>query len=329
MTLRSKLSMITLLFAVQAGAEEPGRSATLVLCPREETCAEELMWLDAHPSLQGAPLQLAEAVLELDTGGWEGGEPLGALFEESLERARRDLERGHYESADGALRDAERALERWAGLVENQALVDLWLLRGQVRLHQQRDSSARACFSRAAALAWNRSVTLPSDDPALALAWHEAQRALVRQPTGRLRLSGSDRGLTLYLDGVPLGSPPLELELFEGTHRLTAAAADGRGSWKREVTIKPLQTSTALVRLSSGDDSGWITEHLEAAVQGEPAPTEVLDLLSDWAGRHGLQQLRIVMAEPGQGTRASDPVYELRQLVYDPRLRRLHPPQPR
>jgi hypothetical protein len=329
MTFRWKAIAIALMSCTPASAQASERGATLVLCPRDETCAEELMWLDAQPALDGPPLQLAEAVLELDSGGWEDGEPLGAVFEEALERARASLERRHWETADGALQDAERALERWSGLADNQALVDLWLLRGLVRLHQQRDRSAAICFQRAAALAWNRSVTLPSEEPRLAEAWQQAQLELLARPTGRLRLSGSGGGTVLHLDGIALGAPPLEVEVFEGVHRLTATAASGDRSWKRTVTVKAGQTTTAVVLLSQGGGARWAVERLEAALRGEPAPAEVLDLLSDWAGRHGLQWIRIAMAEPGHGTRAEDPIYELRELVYDPHLRRLVTPRPR
>jgi hypothetical protein len=42
------------------------------------------------------------------------------------------------------------------------------------------------------------------------------------------------------------------VEVFEGVHRLTATAASGDRSWKRTVTVKAGQTTTAVVLLSQG-----------------------------------------------------------------------------
>ncbi len=320
---------LLLLFALAAAspALAAGRSATLVLCPRDDSCAEELAWLDAQPALDDAPLQLAEGVLELDTGGWEDGEPLGEVFEEALIRAREALAKRHWETADGALLDAERALEHWAGSARTQALVDLWVLRGMVRLHQDRQRSAEASFQRAAAIAWNRSVVLPVDDEWVVQAWYDAQQAVLVQPTGRLRLSGSAPGTRLQLNGIDLGEPPLEVDVFPGQHRLTATTPGQGLEWKRELMVLPGQTTTAVTSFGHSGDPRWVTRQLEEAMAGTPVPSEVLDLLSDWAGRHGLFSVRVVMAEPTQGTRASDPVYSLRELVYDPLLRRMEAPR--
>jgi hypothetical protein len=322
------LTVVLLAFAPSAPGSPAPRSANLVLCPDEDRCAEALAWLDGLPALDDAPLQLAEAVLELDTGGWQDGEPLAEVFSDALTRARLALDKRHWQTADGALLDADRALERWAGTADAQALVDLWILRGVVRLHQDRQRSAEAAFQRAATLAWNRSVVLPMEDETIQQAWLEAQRAVLAQPTGRLRLSGSTTGCLLHLNGVPLGQPPLELVVFPGQHRLTATDPDRGLEWKRDLTVHPGQTTTAVAGFQHSGDARWVVQRLEEAMTGLAPPAEVLDVLSDWAGRHGLLQVRLLAAQPSQGTRTEDPVYELQELVYDPLLRRLSAPEP-
>ncbi|MFH1463228.1 MAG: hypothetical protein ABIO70_02470 [Pseudomonadota bacterium] len=318
-----RLLLIALL-PLALGARRPA-TANLVLCPAEGDCADALMWLDQVPYLDDAPLQLVEAVMGADSGGWESGEPLEDRYRTAMQIARDAIAEHHWVTADGAIEDAERCLERWAGTVPNAELFELFYLRGVAGLGQKEGMRARQSFERAAVLSWNRSQTLPVTDPEARDYWYSAQKALLEGETGRLRIGGATSA-ELYLDGVQLGAPPMELVVFPGRHRLTARDRDHELAWKRDVIVHPGATTTIAARFDQSGDAAWVTERLRAAMDGEAAPAEVLDVLADWSLRHGVRTLRILWAVPIEGRVRGDEGYLLRELDFDPVLRRLQAP---
>lgn len=307
--------------------------AVLVVCPREDGCAEELAWLDGQPELEGASLQLAEGILDIDAGAWEGGAPLAQQFSEAVSRARDAAAGGHWNQAWMGLEDAEYALERWAGTAGNQELFELAFLRGVVAMGQGSDPARLHSFQRAAALAWNRSVALPTSDEAVLTAWYAAQEAMLAGGVGRLRIVGSAPDAEFFLDGVRLGPPPLEVRVFPGGHRVTAVEQDREREWKRQAVIHSGQTTTLSVRFDRKDDVRWVVAELQGALAGRSVDGAVLELVSDWAAREHHAMVRLVMAEPlgravpvdpsGASSPVEQPEYSFRQVLYDPVVRRI------
>jgi hypothetical protein len=316
-----------LLLALLPLALGAGRTPTanLVLCPDEGACADALRWLDAVPYLDDAPLQLVEAVIASDSGGWESGEPLEDRYRASMAAARQAVGEHRWISADGALQDAERCLEHWAGTVPNAELFELFYLRGVAGLGQKEGMRARQSFERAAVLSWNRSQTLPVTDPEARDYWYAAQKSLLEGDTGRLRIGGVTSA-ELFLDGVQLGPPPMEMVVFPGRHRLTARDKDHELAWKRDVIVHAGATTTIVAHFDQSGDAEWVTARLLAAMEGQAAPAEVLDLLADWSQRRGVTVMRILWAVPIEGRARGDEGYLLRELDFDPVLRRLQAP---
>ena len=327
-------ALLTVFGVAVAATEHP--PAVLVVCPGEDGCAEGLVWLDGLAELEGAFLHLAEAILDADAGAWENGAPLAVQFHSAVVRAREAAAGRHWNQAWMGLEDAEHALEKWAGTADNQELFDVAFLRGVVSMGQGHDPSRLHSFQRAAALAWNRSVELPTQDEAVLTAWYTAQETMLAEQVGRLRIVGSAPDAEFYLDGVLLGPPPLEVRVFPGGHRVTAVELEHQREWKRQVVIHSQQTTALSVRFDRKDDLRWVEAQLAGAFGGQPVDGAALDLVSDWAARQHHDMVRLVMAQPVSsepGGVPQDPAgvpdgpdFVLLQVLYDPGVRRFSAP---
>lgn len=287
--------LLLLVPTLGAGLPTAGKRTTLVLCPDVSTCAEEMMWVSGLRDVAGDSVLLADAVLELENGNWSGGEMLGDRFREDLGKAREDLEKKRLVSADSLLEDARQALDRWTGTATNQELFELYYLRGALRV--MRGDPAGESMREAAALLWNRTAEFPIADEKVQAVFYEAQRDLVAQGVGILHLESMLPGAILTLDGVPLGTCPLEVRAFPGRHRLTATQEGTRLQWRREVYVRPGDVTTAEARFDRSDDASWVYDQLLLAITFRTMDPAVANLLAEWSRRENVRTLRLARAE--------------------------------
>lgn len=282
----------------------------LVVCPTDEPCAQMAYAIELLPGQQGRAILPLDQLLERDGAEWEDGESLGERFRGAMDRARAAWAGGRVDDAARALDDAGAALERWSGTVDAQLLFDLPYLRGAVAIARGEDPEAD--FRQAAAAAWNRSVALPVEEPA-AKAYYAVLDRLVGEGTATLRLDEPPDGATWHLDGVPLGSRPLTVRVFPGTHRITASHPGKLRTWRRDVQVLPGQSRAVSAAFSPADDADWVRARVREGLGTGSLPKEVKELLSAWCARKGVVAVRLVaLGDAG-----------LRVLTYDATLRRV------
>lgn len=282
----------------------------LVVCPDDDPCARMAYDLEL---IEPARVQLPfDLLLERDGGEWEDGELLSARFDAAMGRARAAWAAGRIDEADRALGDARRALASWSGTADPQRLFDLAFLDGAVAVRRGEDPEPD--FRQAAAVAWNRTVTLPVDEPA-APAYYAVLDRLVKEGTGTLRLATAPGGGTWFLDGVDVGGGPAVLTVFPGTHRVTMQAPSTLRTWRKDVVVGAGRPVDVSATLGQADDAAWVRAQVRAAFDSHTLPKEVRDLVSGWCARKGVSHVRFVRLRDGRPE----------ALAYSPTLRRLEP----
>ncbi len=307
------------------GATEIG----LLICA-EDGCPDRMFWISFEPAFEDLPVVAVEALMAEDTVA-TGDDVQAQAFDDALERARAAVLAGHWATADGALDDAESILEAWTGSPDNQALFDLWFLRGAAREVTAPGTGAGA-FAQAAAVTWNRSVQLPDGLDAYRQPYYDALARLLSQGVGTLVIEDPGARAEHQLDGVALGDAPLKLQVLPGRHRLTAQGRRYAEDWKVEVDIRPGRTTTTRALFPGEASDRWAADGLSAAFDNRYLDPQLAELLERWAERHALRTIRLLRLDPEARPTAPDaieqeagtglPVFELRQLWYDPRLRR-------
>lgn len=330
------LLLLTALVAsagIVAAPPEGARSVVLLLCPDEATCSDETFWLTHHPELEKEPIVLVDVLLAQNAARQEDNTARAIRFRNALEEAGTKLAAGDGSGAAFALDLAERALEGWTGTAATQELFDLHFLRGALAV--RRGGTGAEAFADAAAVAWNRSVRLPMDDPAVSAAWTRALAAAIATGTGRVRLEAGPPGTSYALDGVELGPGPLVVDAFGGTHRVTALHAASGQEWRGDVTVVPGRTQKARARLSLADDTRWVTTQLGRALDTRQVDPELGELLRGWCEHFGVRTIRLVRADVvgpvvvDEGGNRALPAYTLHAVWYDPLVRRFSAEAPR
>lgn len=290
--------------------------ASLVVCRAEDPCAQHALWIESLEGEGDRPLLPVDAVLVLDGVEMEGGETLEAKFAGAVARARHLWDERRLPEADIALDDAARALERWSGTPATDALFELHYLRGAVAVARGGDPTDT--FRQAAAVAWNRSVTLPVADGPAAQAYYAALPALLAEGTGTLRLAPPPDGASWYLDGVELGPREARVDVLPGVHRVTASSPTRVRTWRKDVMVQTGRAREVSAAFTAADDATWVRTQLLALYDGSPLPREVAAMLTAWCERRNVHDLRLLrVREDASGG------YLLDKVVYDPRLKRV------
>lgn len=284
----------------------------LVVCPTDDPCAQIAYTIEQLPGQSSRSILPLDQLLELDGGEWEDGEKVGARFDAAMDRARASWAAKRPDDVARALDDADAALRRWSGTADAQRLFDLAFLRGAVAVVKGEDPEAD--FRQAAAVAWNRSVTLPVEDPA-AKPYYEVLDRLVFEGTGALRFADAPDGATWHLDGVALGTTAAEVRVFAGTHRVTAAHPGKLRTWKKDIQVGRGQVRTVNGTFSPADDASWVRARVRESFETHSLPTEVKELISAWCARKNVSVARLVMLVDGKLVAAT----------YEVALRRLGP----
>ncbi|MFN7145132.1 MAG: hypothetical protein ACK4YP_15250 [Myxococcota bacterium] len=289
----------------------PGETRVdLVVCRDDNPCAQMAYAVELLPEARGRAILPLDQLLERDGGEWEDGEKLGARFDGAMDRARAAWAAGRFDDAARALEDADAALDRWSGTADPQRLFDLAYLKGAVALQRKEDPEAD--FRQAAAVAWNRTVALPVEDPAGA-AYYAVLDRLVGEGTGTLRFDAPPDGATWHLDGVALGEGPAEVTVFPGVHRVTATHAGKIRTWKRDVQVHAGRVRPVSAAFSPADDASWVRARVREAFDTRSLPKEVRELLTAWCERKNVAVVRFVTLDGSV----------LRTATYDVALRRM------
>jgi hypothetical protein len=172
-----------------------------------------------------------------------------------------------------------------------------------------------ADFRQAAALAWNRSVELPVEDPA-AKPYYETVARLLADGTGTLRFAAPPDGATWYLDGVLIGTEPAQVNVFPGVHRVTAKHDGMIRTFKKDVQVQAHRLRDVAAVFPPTDDANWVRAQVRDAFTTQHLPKEVMELVSAWCARKNVTTVRLVqMDDAGQ----------LKLVTYDATLRRVGP----
>lgn len=285
----------------------------LVVCPTDEPCAQLAYSIEQLPGQAARAILPLDQLLERDGAEWEDGERLGDRFDDAMDKARAARAAGRLDDAARALDDADAALRRWSGTADPQRLFDLAFLRGAVAVARKEDPEAD--FRQAAAVAWNRSVTLPDGDPATAPYYAILDR-LVGEGVGTLRFLAPPDGATWHLDGVALQAGPTEVRVFPGVHRITAVHDGKIRTWKKDFPVLAGRVREVSAAFSPADDANWVRAQVRDAFVTHTLPKEVKELISAWGARKNVAQVRLVVLTP-EG--------KLQAMTYEVALRRLGP----
>ncbi len=303
---------------------EGAREVTMLVCPSDPDCQAEADWVkDARPDdvVVGVESLLALNVMQ-------GGDSVSRAetFAGSLTGALAAIKTEDWTAATKALDEAQRALAGWTGAPTNQQLFDLYYLRAAVKLATTKQ--AGEAFQQAAAVAWNRTVTLPLDVEPYTSVYYTAVYNLLNEGLGTVQLEPV-ADTTYVLDGVELGPGPLTLSVYSGVHRLNATRRGTTDAWRTSLKVQAFRTSTATARPASSDDLGWLATGMLQAVDDHTLDPEIATLLRDWCEHYALASVHILVAEPAVDPLA-DPnalgqpaeAFGLRGVSYDPRLKR-------
>jgi hypothetical protein len=153
----------------------------------------------------------------------------------------------------GADASVGQALDTYATvaavLPEGTELADVYALRAAVRYAMGRDEEAARALASALALAPRRSPPLASTSPLFARTVERVRTALREQPRGAVRFVSLPPGVTVTLDGHPVGPAPARMtEVPPGVHLWRAGLPSGEAvgglvevasGKEAEVTVRP------------------------------------------------------------------------------------------
>jgi hypothetical protein len=268
----------------------------LLLCAAGSDCVEEARWYADQPASMAAPtLFFAEALA--DPGDvWAKVLASRDTFDKALAaaneavRSRRD--------ALATLQSAEAALAEVTGVVPQQALFDLAYLHGADSLRQGRGDH-RLWFAKAAAIAWNRSVTLPVEESDVTTAWKAGQHAVLHMQRTSLHLLPAPENAVWAINGVELGSGEIEVQIFPGTHRLTTAVPGRARVWVATLEAQAGQGVTAAANFPPEMGVDALHAAVGASFAGEPLSADAAATLSAWCGQRGIRELSLVWVAHG------------------------------
>ncbi len=157
-------------------------------------------------------------------------------FAAPLEAARKAVEEAKGLRAKRKFRLADEALQKALafyrtgapGVTDVAEVVDAWALLSAVQYNTGRDEDGAKSLSAALALAPDRELPLAATSVLFSKVVADARKVLKAGPKGTLLLESSPSGAPLTLDGVTLGSTPLQvLEVPAGQHYWRAQLPNG------------------------------------------------------------------------------------------------------
>ena len=280
-------------------AEPVATSVTVLVCDGPGACAEDEAWVKAAGVDAGLPLVAADALLELDSGGWTDGVDQRGRYRTALVLAKEAAAKGQWKIVGEAMEEARDALDRWKGRPETEELFAVAYLEGTARFHKGKDQGYQASFREAAGIANGRDPDkFPFHDPEVEHAFLEELRKVAVGGTGTLALGGVPADATVFIDGREVKVPPGGLPLFPGAHRLNVIPKGAVRSWQATVPILAERTSAVVVRLNEKDNAGWVRDRIVQGFDAMTLPAEVAEILRDWSVRSGYASLRLVRVEP-------------------------------
>lgn len=318
------LLLASVAFAALVGTPPLGATEVTVLACAGDACADRIFWATNEPTLRDVPVVLVDTILAERIAEVTQGEAAVRGWREGLDAARLALIDHKWAAAESALDEAEKVLPQ--ARPSNQDLFTFTFLRGAVEYGRTEDTSGLA---HAAAIAWNRTVTLPEGLEALTPVYYDTLRELLQERPGQLVLERTQGDPDYELDGVKIGHAPIAVDLFPGVHRLRALDDVHKLEWVKDVRLVSGRTTRTRARFANGDDPVWAAEQLIAAIDTHQIDEELGDVLSEWAERHKLRRVRIIRLEsvvPPAGTTSRFTEYTVEDIFYEPRLRRFSTP---
>jgi hypothetical protein len=168
-----------------------------------------------------------------------------AVKEAEARRQKRD-----FAGAEGSLGQAIESFSAGAGaLPDGRELADAYALRAAVRYAQGRDEEAERALASALALSPGRELPLTATSPLFARTVERVHATLRQQPRGTVRFLSVPPGVTVTLDGQPVGPAPLRVvDVPPGAHlwravlpsgETTAGIVEAVSGKEVEVTVRP------------------------------------------------------------------------------------------
>ncbi|MDY7226621.1 PEGA domain-containing protein [Hyalangium rubrum] len=266
--------LLSLLLGTSLGAQEaPRRVAVLPI---------QALTGDV-PSRAGPRVTLRLATELRAVEGWELAEPPPSEPPEVLAQARafmKDAEarrqQRDFAGAEAALGKAIEAFSTVAAeLPSGNELADAHALRAAVRYAQGQDEEAARSLSSALSLSPGRTLPLTATSPLFARTVERVHAALREQPRGSVRFTSVPPGVTLTIDGQPVGIAPVRVvEVPPGAHLWRAVLPSGEATGgiveavsgkEVEVRVKPPGEGPGAVLASALASNRLDTASVEAA----------------------------------------------------------------
>lgn len=289
--------VLTLLPAAHAGmvgAIAPGTPvAGLLLCTEGSACIEEARWLAEH-STESVSLPVMFFNEALSDPGDSHAAALGhrRAFDDALVVALAAWAAGDLDRAAAQLDVADRELAALILPVPQQSLFDLYFIRGGVASSRQ-EKAASLHFARAAAVAWNRTVTLPTPDGSVAKAYQEAQHRIMHASPGTLVLAAPPEGGVWNVDGVEIGAQAASLTVLPGAHRVIASIAGRARYWAATLSVDPGKSLSVAAAFPPELPIESLADRLREQIAGAPADPLATEVLQAWASQRRVGELRV------------------------------------
>ncbi len=288
------LTLLPAAFAGMVGAIAPGTPVVgLLLCAPDSSCIEEGRWLAEHSTEAVAVPTMFFSEALSDPGDTYAAD-LGhrRSFDEAIAGALVAWQSGDLATASARLDVAERELATLTQPAPQQSLFDLYFVRGGVAGLRQ-EKTAAVWFARAAAVAWNRSVTLPAAVGPSVAAYQAAQHRILHTKPGTLALASPPEGAVWNVDGVEIGAQAATLTVLAGTHRVIAAVPGRARAWATTVEVNPDQTMAFTAEFPPEMPTEALADLVRAQTAGAWTSAPAFAVLQAWARQRQVSELRL------------------------------------
>lgn len=286
-------------------AVPPGVTAvTVLVCDAGAACAEAERAMAEHCDALGLPLVDFDALVAAGPGGGEARARLDAALAAVA---------AHPDDGD-AWQAAREALPLTPFTLDADVVFRVWLGLGAARLTGADADPAGAdlAFAAAAASSDARMWDL-GDLPPAALDRYLSLASRPASP-GTLEVRADHPAAVVLVDGAPVGSAPVTLDVRAGWHRVSVERPGRRTAWVGEVTVPAGRSVQIVADVGDDDTVASVQAAVVGATHGVAPPRDVGSRLATVGREQGLATIRFVRVEPtpkGGGAAPEERVYAL------------------
>lgn len=296
--------LLTSLFAIPAAAQDRA-TATVLVCPDETGCPEELYHARKDPRFGDSRVMALDEVLYEHLPDRSGQAETLALIRKRVEAGEQYLtDKRAAGAAASAFTAARAALDAYPYTVENRLIFRIYAGLGAAQ-YLAGDPAYETTIRIAIASLVDQETPEDVIPASVRQVFWDQVRILHHQRMADLSFTtveqeegiGGERGAVVYVNGVRVGPAPLKVPVMPGVHRVTVEHPNYVKPWRKTIDVRGAEGVEVAAWFERTEDPAYMLAELRGAFARRDAPDDVKDALSEWASNARFRALRLLLPE--------------------------------